>query len=61
MALSRSTRMLVTREEQWFWYGRYADRAATLGLTVVTFSFWKSMMDRTEGDIDVIYWNVVNP
>ena len=49
----------LTSVEQWYWYGKYADRAATLGLTVVTFSFWKSMMESYEGDL--IYWNVVNP
>ena len=51
----------LTSKEQWFWYGRYADRAATLGLTVVTFSFWKTMMEQTKVDVDVSYWNVVNP
>ena len=51
----------LTSKERWAWYGRYADRAATTGLTVVTYSFWKSMMEQSDKGIDSIYWNVVNP
>jgi len=60
MAL-RAGHQRLTSNEQWVWYGRYADRSATLGLTVVTFSFWKTMMEQAEDDVNVVYWNVVNP